>query len=419
MFALVDCNSFYASCEKVFRPDLTQKPVVVLSNNDGCIIARSQEAKSLGVKMGEPYFKRKNFFTKNNISVFSANFTLYGDLSNRVMQVLSDFSPDIEIYSIDEAFLDLSGFENLADYAKQIKISVEKRTHIPISIGLGPTKTLAKLANYLAKKSKVYHGSYFLEDIQQAVKNHGSILVNEVWGIGNRYAKKLNRRGVYTVEDFMKLPEKWVYKEMTVVGLRTYRELHGKPCIPLEGNVPDKKAIMTSRSFGKPLEKLSDIEDALCTFGANAMAKLRKQNSCTSMISVFLETNIFKVYTPQYRNSITIKLPMPTDSTLIVNKYASYALKKIYKEGFFYKKTGILLTDLTPKSKQQLELFAAFDTAKHSRIMEACDRLNGKYHKSLVKTALEGTKKEFSMRQESKSKAFTTQWADIPVVKAV
>ena len=417
MFALVDVNSFYASCEKVFRPDLWEKPVVVLSNNDGNVIARSKEAKALGVAMGEPYFKRKKFFKKNGIAVFSANFTLYGDLSDRVMRKLATFTPDIEVYSIDESFLDLSGFEDLQGYGETIRDTVFQNIHIPVSVGIAPTKTLAKLANHVAKKNTKYKGCCYLQDIEQVDRICGGINVEDVWGIGHRYARMLARRNVFTVADFKKLPEQWVYKNMTVVGLRTFKELHGKSCIALEDAVPSKKAICTSRSFGKPLTELTAIEEALATFGANAARKLRKQGTCTSMITVFLETNPFQIDNPQYRNSQMISLPEPTDSTLIINRYACYVLKLIFREGFQYKKTGILLTDFTPQKDHQLNLFSDYNFDKHCKIMAACDVLTKKYNKQLIKTAREGTKEPFKMRQEKLSPRYTTRVGDMPKVK--
>ena len=415
MYALVDCNSFYASCEKVFIPSIQNKPVVVLSNNDGCIIARSKEAKALGVKMGEPYFKRKAFFKKNKISVFSANFTLYGDLSERVMQTLSTFTPDIEVYSIDESFLDLSGFEDLKGYGMEIKNRIYKWVGIPVSVGIAPTKTLAKLANHIAKKKDGFNGCCYLEDMGQVNSVCGHIDIAEVWGIGSRYARMLARRNVFTVADFKGLPEKWVYKNMTVVGLRTFKELHGKPCIALEDTIPNKKAICTSRSFGKPLKDLSNVQEALATFGSNASRKLRAQGSFTSLISVFLETNPFQLDKAQYKNSQVIRLPFPTNSSLVINQYANFALKQIFRKGYEYKKTGILLMDFTPQEEQQLNLFASYDVGKHKKIMEVCDMLNARHHRKLIKTGLEGTKEKFKMRQEKLSPCYTTRIIDIPL----
>ncbi len=418
MYALVDCNSFYASCEKVFEPKLTHRPVVVLSNNDGCVIARSAEAKQLGIAMGEPYFKRKDFFKKNKVKVFSANFTLYGDLSDRVMQVLGTFTPDIEVYSIDESFLGLHGLPADDALGQSIKQAVGQQVGIPVSVGIAPTKTLAKLANHVAKKQKQFNGCCVLPNVQKTDEICGPLPLEEIWGIGRRYAKKLAYQGVYTVADFKALPEKWVYQTMTVVGLRTHRELHGISCLSLEDAVPPKKAICTSRSFGKPLSEFSDLEEALATFGAVASRKLRKQNSCTSLLSVFLETNPFKDELPQYRNSLSIRLPCPTDSSLVINQYARYVLKRIYRKGYLYKKTGILLTDFSPRNEQQLGLFANFSQPQHRQLMDTCDHLYQKYGTDILKTAREGTKKTFKMRQNNLSKRYTTRIKDLPEVKA-
>ncbi|MEM1135390.1 MAG: Y-family DNA polymerase [Bacteroidota bacterium] len=419
MYALVDGNNFYASCERVFRPDLWEKPVIVLSNNDGCVISRSDEAKALGVKMGEPFFKHERFYEKNNITVFSANFALYGDLSERVTQVLANFTPDIEVYSIDESFLGLYGFRNLdfKKYGQEIKATVFQHVGIPVGVGIAPTKTLAKLANHVAKKDKSYSGCCYLKDMAQVDRICGQIPVEEVWGIGHRWVKLLYRQKVKTVADFKALPEKWVHKQMTVIGLRTYRELHGNPCISLEDAPPAKKAILTSRSFGKPLQKLADLEAALCTFGSNAARKLRQQNCCTSLISVSLETNRFQLDMPSYKRRQAIRLPYPTDSSLIINQYACYALKQIYNEAYKYKKTGILLMDFTPKKAQQLDLFNNFNSPKHHQIMETCDALSQKYGKHIVKTAREGTKEPYKMRQERLSPCYTTRIEDILVIK--
>jgi len=414
MYALADCNSFYASCEKVFRPDLWHRPVVVLSNNDGCVIARSPEAKALGIRMGEPYFLQKTYFKQHRVAVFSANFTLYGDLSARVMTVLGRFAPDIEVYSIDEAFLDLRGLsKDWRSYAAQMRQQVDQEVGIPISVGLAPTKTLAKLANHLAKKQRT--GVCHL-DFSSGDQTWQQLPLSEVWGIGGNYTRKLQAHGVHTVRDFMRLPEAFVQKNMTVAGRRTYRELHGVPCLKLETLMPSKKAICTSRSFGRPIADEGELGEALCTFVANACSKLRKQKSACGFISVFVQTDRFKPTVPQYHNSMGMPLSQPTDSTLSVAKSARVLLGRLYKKGYAYKKTGVLLTDFVPAAQRQSSLFDAAEQPAQRELMRRMDALAQRYGQRIVKLGSEGTKQPFRMRQQYRSPRYTTCLAELPVV---
>ena len=415
-YALVDCNSFYASCEKVFRPDLRHRPVVVLSNNDGCIIARSAEAKQLGIKMGMPFFMFKEQFKNGRVTVFSSNYTLYGDLSARVMQVLGQFAPRVEVYSIDEAFLDLSGCPEALCCPVRIKTTVWQNVGIPVSVGVGATKALAKLANHLAKKHPRFgDGVCDLDKVADLSALFHEVPLEEVWGIGSRYAHMLAGHGVHTVAEFLALPERWVLQRMTVVGQRLHRELHGHSCLPLELVAAPKKAICTSRSFGKPLEKYTEVEDALSHYVARAAFKLRKQQSRAGYLQVFLETNRFKAEEPQYRKSLGMRLPVATGSTLALTRHARLLLKKIFKEGYRYKKTGVLLADFCRCQEVQLA-FAFGQEGPADRLMETVDTLNERYGHGMVKMASEGKKQSFWMRQHNISPRYTTSLADLPVV---
>lgn len=382
MFALIDCNNFYASCERVFNPSLNHQPVVVLSNNDGCVIARSQEAKDLGIKMGVPAFQLESLITSNRVQVFSSNYSLYGDMSQRVMTVLATFVPDIEIYSIDEAFLLLDGFEDyfdLQEYAKNIRKTVMRCTGIPVSIGIAPTKTLAKLANKLAKKKKDKSGVLILEDeidIQIALKDFP---IEDVWGIGSRYANMLKMEGIATALQFTYALPNWIQKKMTVQGLRTWHELRKKPCMTLDEFPADKKAICTSRSFGEMLKEFQPIEEAVSTFAARCGAKLRKQKSCTAVMIIFLNTNFYRKDLPQYSKSIVVRLPVATNSSLELVKYACYGLEKIFKSGYNYKKAGVIVTEIMPENQVIGALFDEVDRPKHKKAMLAMDKLNARF----------------------------------------
>ncbi|MDH5682711.1 MAG: Y-family DNA polymerase, partial [Spirochaetota bacterium] len=332
VFALVDCNNFYVSCERVFNPKLWDKPVVVLSNNDGCAVALSNEAKALGLTRATPMFYHKDLVRRHDVQLFSSNYTLYGDMSHRVMQCLSEFSPNMEVYSIDEAFLSLDGIGgSLIDYGTSIRQKVTQWTGIPISVGIGPSKTLAKLANHVAKKRCGDVGVYnFLDetDVDGMMK---SIDVGETWGVGRRYKKMLNQNGIHTVYDLKMAEDKWIRKKMTVMGLRTVWELRGTPCYSLEENIPAKQSIVCSRSFGKPVESLSDMREAVATFASRAAEKLRKQKSVVKSLSVFIETNYFKENEPQYRKSLELTLPTATADTGKIISEACAGLEKIYR----------------------------------------------------------------------------------------
>ena len=419
MFALVDCNNFYVSCERVFRPDLNGRPVVVLSNNDGCIISRSEEAKQLGIKMGEPAFKIAAFLEQNKVTVFSSNYVLYGDLSHRVMRTLGQFTPELEVYSIDEAFLNLTGLPvDWTEYARTIRETVRRHIGIPVSIGVAPTKVLAKVANQRAKKIPGQNGVCVLDDpgkIEETLKNFD---VGEVWGIGRQYTKLLNSIQVYTAWDFLQLDDDWVRKRMTVVGLRIKKELAGIACLEMELIPPAKKVICTSRSFGEDQTELAPINEAVATYAARCAEKLRRQHSCAGMLMVFLHTNNFKKHEPQYAKNLVCKLPVPTNSTIELIRYASAALRVIYKKGYRYKKAGVIVMEIGPENRIQGSLFDHVDREKQADLMRVLDSVNTKYGRDTLKVAAQGLGGKWKLRQERLSPCYTTRWSDIIKVVA-
>jgi len=415
MYALIDCNNFYASCERVFNPTLYGKPIVVLSNNDGCVIARSNEAKSLGIPMGAPAFEYESVFRRNSVKVFSANFPLYGDMSHRVMSLLSNFSPQQEIYSIDECFLNLEGINvDLQKYGLQMKSRVEKGTGIPISIGIAPTKALSKLANRIAKKfPKETGGSYVIDTEEKRIKALKWLKVEDIWGVGRRNAKKLYAIGANKALDFVQLPESWVLKYMTITGLNLQKDLKGIPTIEMLP-VEKKKSIATTRTFETDLRTFDEVRERITTFTAMGAEKLREQKTLCKRIVVFLETNRFKEHETQYYPSILIKLPFLTNSTLELVKFANMGLKQIYKNNVYFKRGGIMLTDFVDANEFQPSLFFNSDP-RHKKLMKAIDGLNQKYNKDVVRLATQDTRKH-KMRQEHLSKHFTTDINEILTV---
>ncbi|MFD2245212.1 Y-family DNA polymerase [Pontibacter ruber] len=410
LFALVDCNNFYASCERVFDPKLEGKPIVVLSNNDGCIIARSNEAKALGIQMGEPAFKAKDVIEQHDVQVFSSNYTLYGDMSARVMQTLAQFTPNLEVYSIDEAFLDLGNFygRDLNHYAQEMRNTVKTWTGIPVSVGIAPTKTLAKLANRLSKKSKKADGVLVLTDERHIEEALRRTEVGDVWGIGRRYAQKLAGFGIHTALDLRNASDAFVKKNMTVVGLRTVRELRGEACLDLELVAPNKQNICTSRSFGQSVSSLSELQEATANYASRCAAKLRRQKSCAGAITVFLQTNQFRDE-PQYFNSKTIALPTASNSTLELLHYANLALQALYREGYKYKKSGVIVSELRPQNQVQASLLDTVDRDKHQRLMQALDKLNSAWGRDKVTCAAQGTTRPWQLKCEKKSPCYTTR----------
>lgn len=418
MFALIDCNNFYASCERMFQPDLIGKPVVVLSNNDGCVIARSNEAKDLGVPMGAPHFEYANFFKENKVNVFSANFTLYGDMSHRVMDILSEYSPEIEIYSIDEAFLKFQGFDkfNLTDYGKEICTKVKKWTGIPISVGIAPTKALAKLANRIAKKYPLQtQSSYVIDSDEKRIKALKWLKIEDVWGIGRQLSKKLKLNNVFTAYEFTLLEDAWVQRNFSVVELRLKLELQGIATLGLD-DVQPKKSIATTRSFDSNYTTYEQLKERISTFAVACAEKLRKQKSCSNSLMVFIQTNRHRAELPQYNKSIVIDLPYPTNSAIELSKFAIKALDKIFKEGFSYKKAGVVIMDFTPESDKQISIFEN-SNPKHVALMNSMDKLNTCIGQQKVRLGSQDIKKIWKMKQENLSRRFTTKLSDIIIVK--
>ena len=419
MFALIDCNNFYVSCERVFNPKLNKKPVVVLSNNDGCAISRSNEAKALGIPMGAPAFKYENIFKKNDVEVFSSNFPLYGDMSSRVMSILSNFTPNIEIYSIDEAFLKFEGFENynLEYYCQEIKYMVMKWTGIPISIGIAPTKALAKVANRIAKKfPSQTKGVYLLNSEEKRIKALKWLKIQDVWGIGFRHAERLKNIKVNTAYDFINLEDSWVRKNMSVVGLRLKKELEGKSVLNLEELRSPKKAIATTRSFEGTITDYEKIKERISTFAICCAEKLRAQNSNCNSIYVFVRSNKFQKNKTQYRNGILMTIPFSTNSNMVISKHAIEGLKKIFKKGINYKKAGTIVMGLDSSNNHQLNLFKNEDP-KHKCLMKAIEFIQKKEGQNKVKLASQDLRKRWKMKQEKLSPNYTCKLNEIIKVK--
>ena len=419
MFALIDCNNFYVSCERVFNPKLNNKPVVVLSNNDGCAISRSDEAKALGIPMGAPAFKYENIFKENNVQVFSSNFPLYGDMSSRVMSILSKFTPNIEIYSIDEAFLKFEGFENydLNSYCQEIKHMVMKWTGIPISIGIAPTKALAKVSNRIAKKfPNQTKGVYSISSEKKRIKALKWLKIEDVWGIGFRHSERLKKYKVNNAYDFISLPDNWVRKKMSIVGLRLKKELEGKSVLELEEVRLPKKAIATTRSFEGTITDYEKIKERISTFAICCAEKLRSQNSNCNSIYVFVRSNKFQKNRPQYRNGILITIPFSTNSNIIISKYAIEGLKRIFKEGVDYKKAGTIVMGFDSSQNHQLNLFKN-ENPRHKYLMKAIDYIQKKEGQSKIKLASQDLRKRWKMKQKKLSPNYTCKVNEIIKVK--
>lgn len=419
MYALVDCNNFFASCERVFQPKFQKVPIVVLSNNDGCVIARSNESKALGIKMGVPYFQIAEMQKQHNIQVFSSNYTLYGDLSDRVMNLLRTFTPDIEIYSIDEAFLRFHGFQkhfDLGAIGLEMHRMVSKGVGIPISIGFAPSKALAKVANKIAKKYPDRCSNYYIIDSEEKrIKALGWTKIEDVWGIGRAKSEKLKRIGVHNAYQFTELPDAYVRKEFTVVGLRLKKDLEGIASIQDE-DIQNKKCIATTRSFENMMTELPDLSERISTFSALAGIKLRSQQSNCEMIQVFLQSNRFRKDLPQYQNQRTVKLPYPTSSTFTINEYAQRALKEIYEPGIPYKKAGVILMGISQDDTQQLSMFD-YENPKEKVLMKVIDGLNLKLGEK-VKFGNMDLCSKWKMRQEHLTPQFSTNLNHIITVKA-
>jgi DNA polymerase V len=422
MYALVDCNNFYASCERVFQPKLNGKPVVILSNNDGCVISRSNEAKAVGVPMGAPLFKIKELIKEKNIAVFSSNYALYGDLSNRVMAILGQFSPNLEIYSIDEAFLNFDGMSVLDydSYGIQMKTRIQKWVGIPVCVGFAPTKVLAKVANKIAKKFQDRtSGVYTIDTDEKRIKALKWTKIEDVWGIGNRTTKKAKLRNINTALDFIQPQhESWIRKELGVVGLRLKFELEGKSVLDLEPIPNQKKSIATTRSFPKQISDFDLLRERVTTFASICAEKLRKQNSCCHTIIVMLVIDRHTIKTSKYYFNMAVTLPFATNSSITISNVAIAILKKLYfgNENIKFKKAGVIVTEFIPEDQKQFQLFEE-ENPKHLALMKSIDFLNNKIGYKKVKLAAQNLNLTWNMKQNHLSQKFTTNFKDILEIK--
>jgi DNA polymerase V len=419
MFALVDCNNFYASCERAFQPQYNNVPVGILSNNDGCFISRSDEAKVLGLPMGAPEFKYRQFCKENGIKVFSSNYPLYGDMSARVMNILGTFTPDMEVYSVDEAFLKFDGFKDydFDTYGREIQRTVQKCTGIPISIGIAPTKGLAKVANKIAKKLKSKTGGvYVIQSEERRIKALKWTTIESVWGIGRGNLKRLQTRNVKTAYDFTQLPDEWVRKQMAIIGLRLKKDLEGKPTLDLDDDTRDKKAIATTRSFESTYSDIENIKERISTFATSCAEKLRNQGSSCNYLVVLLRSDRHKKDEPQDRSSLIVTLPYATDSSLTISNYAVKAAASLFKPGIKYKRAGVIVSGLVPTNERQLDLFLT-ENPKHHKLMQVMDGINSKYGTNKMKIANQDLERTWKMRQKHLSPRYTTNINEIIVVK--
>ena len=425
MIALIDCNNFYVSCERVFDPTLIGKPVIVLSNNDGCAIARSEEAKALGIKMGAPAFLMKDMIKQHGVKVFSSNYALYGDMSARVMEIIRSFVPDLEVYSIDETFADLStlSFQDHEELATKIRQALMKCTGIPVTIGIAQTKTLAKMANRYAKKASGFrlHASglntgVFIASSQKKVEEMLQFSkVEDIWGIGKQHATRLQQNGFITALDFVNAPPDWVRSEMAVVGLRTQQELKGIQCIPWQKETPKKKNICTSRQFGKLITGKKEVRQAIATFTSSCAQKLRKEGSCARKLHVFLQTNVHRKQDSQYFHSVTLDIAVPTNSTAELMKYAMQAMEMLYRPGYNFQKTGVIVMDLVPETVTQMGLFDVANREKEKKVMKTIDDLQASFG-DVVRFGTQEFNKKWNLRRAHLSSSYTTSFKELPKV---
>ncbi|MCB0805961.1 MAG: Y-family DNA polymerase [Bacteroidales bacterium] len=414
IFALVDCNNFYASCERIFHPSLGGKPVVVLSNNDGCVIARSEEAKRAGIKMAVPVFEISDLIKQHGVHVFSTNYALYGDISQRVMNILAESSPDMEIYSIDEAFLDLSAISlnQLQNHAIALQSKILKWTGIPVSIGIGYTKIQAKLANHIAKTDPDRHGVFSLVGHPDPDSVLEEIPLNEIWGVGEKYSAFFEGAGIASARELKYCDENRIREKLGVVGQRLVLELRGTVCYPLNQNPANKKEICTSRSFGRPLTKYEELEAATADYVDKVARKLRKQKSLAQSVLIFIMTNKYDTG-PKYVNYKIVKLPVPTNQSHELIHFALIALKSLYREGFRYKKSGAIVSEVIPDAGQQTSLWDEKGRAKHKKLLKVIDKINENAGLDVVKFAVQDTDSSWGMRQHHLSPHYTTRWNDI------
>jgi len=415
--ALIDCNSFYVSCERLFNPKIRKKPVVVLSNNDGCIVSRSNEAKALGIKMGEPYFKAKDIIIKNNVQVFSSNYSLYGDLSRRVMRTLKRFNSDIEVYSIDEAFMDLSNFPDneIEKVAQEIRSTVLQWTGIPTSIGIAKTKTLSKVANHIAKKKQSGVTSFIgFENIDTLLEK---VDINDVWGVGRQLTKFYHKNGIYNAKQLKNKSNTWIKKSSNVLGSRTAMELRGISCIDLEKTKSKRKSCVVSRSFGQRVEKYQELKEAVASYCLNASEKIRSESLITKSITVFIRTSPFQSRFGYYSNSKTIDFPIATSDSIEIVKTALTALESIFKNGYRYQKAGVLLSGLSEDTKNK-NLFSTEKDEKIKCLMKSIDNTNYRYGRSSISLASAGVQKRWNLKREHSSKIDTSDFYCLPTIIA-
>ncbi len=413
MYAIIDCNSFFASCERAFDPELIDKPLAILSNNDGCVISRSREAKALGIPMGAPLFKYKEIITQKNIQIRSSNYSLYGDMSERVMKLLENFSPEVEIYSIDEAFLKLPESDDYQKIGFSIKNYIYQCTGIPVSVGIAPTKALSKAANNIAKKfPKKTDGYYVIDTDTKRIKLLKWLPVKDIWGIGFGNTKRLQLKGAQTAYEFTKLTDDWVKRNMSIVGLRLKKDLEGEPTILLEDELQNKKAIATTRSFEFTFSDKENMKERIATFASRCAEKLRMQDSSCNIVMVYLKSDRNKRDASQYRASSCLTLPYATNSTLTINQFAQKALHEIFKPNIKYKRAGVILMGLVKTNALQLDLFKNEDP-KHKQLMKTMDTLNDKYDGRKIKMANQDLQRTWKMRQAHLSPEYTTKFSDI------
>ena len=415
--ALVDCNSFYVSCERLFNPRIRKKPVVVLSNNDGCIISRSNEAKALGIKMGEPYFKAKDIIIRNKVEVFSSNYSLYGDLSRRVMRTLKRFNAEIEVYSIDEAFMDLSNFpdDEVEKIGKEIRETVLQWTGIPTSIGIAKTKTLSKVANHIAKKKQ--SGVTSLIGIDNLDPILEKVEINDVWGVGRQLTKFYQKNGIYNAKQLKNKSNTWIKKSSNVLGSRTAMELRGIPCINLETSQTKRKSCVVSRSFGKRIEKFQELKEAVTKYCLNASEKIRSESLVAKAITVFVRTSPFQRNFSYYSNAKTIDFPIATNNSIEIVKTAVSILEKIFKNGYQYQKAGVMLTGLRNDDGRK-NLFSSEKDEKIKSLMQSIDNTNYRYGRSTLSLASAGVHKKWNMRRQYSSKIDTADFYCLPTIRA-
>ena len=416
--ALVDCNSFYVSCERLFNPRIRRKPVVVLSNNDGCIISRSNEAKALGIKMGEPYFKAKDIIVKNKVEVFSSNYSLYGDLSRRVMRTLKRFNSEMEVYSIDEAFLDLSNFPDneVEKIGKEIRETVLQWTGIPTSIGIAKTKTLSKIANHIAKKK--ISGVTSLIGIENIDPILEKININDVWGVGKQLTKFYQKNGIYNAKQLKNKSNTWIKKSSNVLGSRTAMELRGVPCINLETAQNKRKSCVVSRSFGKRIERFQELKEAVANYCLNASEKIRSESLVAKAITIFVRTSPFQRNFGYYSNAKTVDFPIATNNSIEVVKTAVSILETIFKNGYQYQKAGVMLTGLCNDDGRK-NLFSSEKDEKINSLMRSMDSANYRYGRSTLSLASAGVQKKWGMKKEYSSKIDTADFYSLPKIKAI